>query len=691
MEYKKLFKEDNLKIKERYVLSMERIEKMLTEHTVQTEAAQYFYCVAKFVLMIKEFLEKKDSKKDVTLEQCEQWNQKLYFDILPQNYDKSYANPSYASQKLGAEYGPLLSFLYTEIRGMIVYAYEDRLTDITILNELFIEIYNYFEETEEPEVRDLKKTIYWFISDYSDITVTYRTREAVDPELDFATRIIMDSDLEDLRYLYRYGEYIGENERKTATFLNSLSQEEIDQIARTYTEGYRLGFLHAKKDLSKKGTVNIRYFLGFERIVRAAIKNFEEMGLEPVIYRAAINVINKKQNLVIGYASLSPNKQYGYDHRYDSALFIDRDFNERKLGVLQASYERYEDLAAQMAGPAVIEIFGEKEFEPQNKKEVYQLSEKQQKLMVAYQRGAGKIVNEYIKGEERSFTIIAFPIPEIGKNFQEIFEETVRINTLDQTEYEKIQETIIQALDSGMKVRIKGEGNNQTDIEVALHKLQNDKQTNFENCLADVNIPLGEVFTSPKLNGTNGIVHVSEVYLEGVQYKDFKIQVKDGMVVSYSCNNFDSEEENKNLIYENVMFHHETLPMGEFAIGTNTTAYAMAKKFKILHQLPILIVEKMGPHFAFGDTCYSFEEDVKVYNPDGKEVIAKENEVSALRNKDVKKAYFNCHTDITIPYEEIGEIAVITEENEKIPIIQKGRFVLLGTEKLNKPMENISI
>ena len=35
--------------------------------------------------------------------------------------------------------------------------------------------------------------------------------------------------------------------------------------------------------------------------------------------------------------------------------------------------------------------------------------------------------------------------------------------------------------------------------------------------------------------------------------------------------------------------------MGEFAIGTNTTAYVMAKTYDILYQLPILIVEKMGP------------------------------------------------------------------------------------------------
>ncbi len=34
----------------------------------------------------------------------------------------------------------------------------------------------------------------------------YRVRELLDPELDFATKIIMESDLTDVRYLYRFGE-----------------------------------------------------------------------------------------------------------------------------------------------------------------------------------------------------------------------------------------------------------------------------------------------------------------------------------------------------------------------------------------------------------------------------------------------------------------------------------------------------
>ena len=77
------------------------------------------------------------------------------------------------------------------------------------------------------------------------------------------------------------------------------------------------------------------------------------------------------------------------------------------------------------------------------------------------------------------------------------------------------------------------------------------------------------------------------------------------------------------------------------------------EKYGIGDQLPVLIAEKMGPHFAVGDTCYSWGEDCPLYNPDGKEIIARDNErVSILRKEDVSKAYFGCHTDITVPYKE---------------------------------------
>ena len=99
--------------------------------------------------------------------------------------------------------------------------------------------------------------------------------------------------------------------------------------------------------------------------------------------------------------------------------------------------------------------------------------------------------------------------------------------------------------------------------------------------------------------------------------------------------------------------------------------------------MPILIAEKTGPHFAVGDTCYSHEEDVKTYNPDGKLIIAKENRYSRLRDTDPVKAYFNCHTDITIPYDELGSLTAVGTDGKETDIIKDGRFVLEGLDLLN--------
>jgi leucyl aminopeptidase (aminopeptidase T) len=297
-----------------------------------------------------------------------------------------------------------------------------------------------------------------------------------------------------------------------------------------------------------------------------------------------------------------------------------------------------------------------------------------------------QIYYQYIKGEERSFTIIAYPVPEIGEDYEAIFEDTIRINNLDQKTYGLVQERIIAALDEADYVSVKGQNGNCTDMKVKLHTLEHpESQTNFENCLADVNIPLGEVFTSPVLKGTEGILNVSEVYLNELKYENLTIHFEDGKTTEYSCDNFDSEEENKRYIKENLLKFRDSLPIGEFAIGTNTTAYVMANKYQIVYKMPILIVEKMGPHFAVGDTCYSYEEDEKTYNPDGKEIIAKDNEITLQRKEDSSKAYFGCHTDITIPYDEIGEISAVRADGSKITIIENGRFVLEGTRELNKP------
>jgi len=678
---------------ERYELAIDRIREIPGEHFGVPALEAYFAAAAEFILLIDEnrsFLEKEGGISGASPEQLKARNLALYRDILPEHYESGYANPAYAVSQLGEELGAKLSFLYAELRSMIGFCHEGRLEELVIRMELFIEVYTAFayewqENRKLPSGEDIRGILYWFVSDYADVAAERRIREQVCPEDCFAADIICNSDLTDLRYLYAYGEYVSESVLEMAGFLNSLPEETIAAMADTYTEGYRIGFEVTNKDLSKKRTVALYYQIGFERMMKRAIENFEKMGLKPVIFRNAASALDNPSLSPSGFYGAVPNRQYEYDHKDDKALFLDKNYVNRRLEVTRTAFEKYKEQAGGYAGPAVVETFGEKSFDPVTKKEALKLSEEQNRLWVEYRTQAGEIQRQYILEEERSFTIIAFPVPEIGPVFRELFQETIRINTLDYMVYRKVQQNLIDTLDTADYCEIRGGNGNRTDLKVNLHKLKDpERETIFENCVADVNIPVGEVFTSPVLKGTEGVLHVSRVYLRGLEFRNLALTFEDGMIRDYTCGNFASEEENRAFVSENILFRHPTLPMGEFAIGTNTTAYVAARRLGVEDKLPILIAEKMGPHFAVGDTCYSHVEEITVCNPDGKEIVARDNEISLLRDRKPLEAYFNCHTDITIPYDELAELTAVRADGTRIPIIREGRFVLPGCEVLNE-------
>lgn len=694
-------------MEERWNLCIKRVDEIRSETSLQTKWGSYFREVASFVLKVAKLCDVNDKdfepdpsnrkKAPVFSQQSTRiWNQntieELYIGLQEQNYVNSYLNPEVAVEAFGKDIGQLLSFIYTEMYSLPAYAAENDLFEILIRMEWFVEVYCIFadeETSEKNKEQALFECCYYFVSDYYDVESEKRVGEKVEPAYDFAYRLIMEADLTQTDYLYRYGEYISENEIETVRLLNDMPKEELQKMADTYTEGYRIGFVKGNKDLSKKQVVNIIYPLGFEKVVKLAIDNFKKMGLKPTLMRNSHSIFFKRATSPNGYYSTSPNRQFDYDHREDDALFLDKKLVNRKLEVLKEAYIKFEDISKKHAGPALIEVFGEKNFLPIDKKAACQYSEKQQSLAIHYAMQSGKIINTYVPGEERSFTIIAFPVAEIGPQYREIMKDTITLNTLPYQLYEDVQQRIIDALDLCEYVRVVGMNGNRTDLRIELCKLSNsDAMTKFENCVADVNIPVGEVFTSPVLKNTNGLLHVKKVFLNELSYENLEMTFEDGMVRDYNCTNYTETEKNQKYIKDHILHHYSSIPMGEFAIGTNTTAYTMGRKYKIEDKLPILIAEKTGPHFAVGDTCYSHAEDVAVFNPDGKEIVARDNEISILRKDEDKKdqAYFQCHTDITIPYDELGRLYGVTKDGKEIEIIRQGRFVLPGTEMLNEAL-----
>ena len=618
-------------------------------------------------------------------EECQRRFDVLYEEILPGNYKTGISNPVYAVKCYGKRYGRLFTYLAAKLNAQIFYAAEGKLLFVVMAAELFIELYNYFEEFHEYTFKECREALYSFETDNAELFLLRRATEQFDPADTFVKDIIMEADGKDLRYLYRYGEYVTDNEFGIARFLQGLSEEKIKAVAENVVGGYLRGFQVMQVPLKKGQTVGLRYAIGFERVMKEVIRLLEAEGLLVASVRTPVGGRHARK---AGYTVTNVNIQYDYDHRNDEGLLADKQWYVRKEAALHRVYEAKKEVLSLYAGPLVLETFGERMPLPENVPEAIVLDKRQQRLKVESTGRLGAMVEQYIPSDKTSFTIVAYPLPSIGEDFEAIFEETMRLNRLDNEVYRRVQQCLIDTLDKAQAVRVTGRGKNRTDITVRLWKLANpEKETIFENCTADVNIPAGEVFTSPVLAGTHGILHVTSVFLGSTEYKNLEIVFKDGKTTAYSCENYASKEENEKFIRENLLKNHDWLPLGEFAIGTNTIAYTVGKRFGITEVLPILIAEKTGPHFAIGDTCYSHSEDHRVYNPDGKEIVARTNECAELRHTEPEKAYFHCHTDITIPYEELGEITALCEDGTELAIIKDGRFVLPGTELLNDALE----
>lgn len=670
------FEKKNKPFEDDYEKNLNRVQEIIieTQQGSNSKMDAFFYHIAEWIFMLAEM--EKDFNSDYfkkhSFDELKEFNYNLFKELLPENYEQSYANPAYCVHKFGKEMGHLITVFYVEFRSFVSYATKHMIYKMNRAITQFIQFYETYQKHGE-NIEELKNIVVYpvWAEMYDNLSMTFETR--YNPDFAYYTDFIQNADLSDLRYLFYMGKYISDVEIKTAQFVNSLPEDKIRKVMKQTAAAYVEGFVESGKDYKKRPNVNLISCIGMERMAKILIEELKEYGF-----------ITMMSNL----SSKNPNQQFDYDHRFDLALYLDDEYLKHYLIEAEKAIDDNKHIIEKCSGSLYFDPFGENPFAPVSKTESLKLDDVQLELNKQMKNQYSMMFYKAYKREEASFCIIGFPTPEIGDQFEEIFDKTIDINMLDHKEYLRIQQYLIDALDQGDHVIIEGQNGNQTMLKIKLPKLADpEKQTNFCNCGATVNIPVGEVFNTPQLNGTIGRLHISETFLNGLFYKDLTLDFQDGCILEYSCKNFENDEENKKYIEENLIFPHKSLPIGEFAIGTNTLAYVVAKKYNILSVLPILIIEKMGPHFAIGDTCYSWEEDTAVFNPDGKEIISRDNERSILRKEDVSKAYTQVHVDITLPYEEIGAIYAVREDGSKIDIIRDSRFVLNGTEILNEPFK----
>ena len=106
------WKEENEIFHERHDLTIERIRMIGTEQTAAEQFRPYFRHVAEFLLFVEEVraMVEDESWEKLSFDEMKEINHKLYADISEENYGTSYANPAWAVEKLGEDFGTFLSF-----------------------------------------------------------------------------------------------------------------------------------------------------------------------------------------------------------------------------------------------------------------------------------------------------------------------------------------------------------------------------------------------------------------------------------------------------------------------------------------------------------------------------------------------------------------------------------------------------
>ncbi len=349
-------------LEERYGLSIDRIAQIPEEDLTPAPFRDYFRRTAEFLLQMDRVRRQpaENGAGRLTVQQLRDQNRAMYEDVLPDHYGRSYADPAYAQEQLGDTLGRALSFLYVQLRGIIGWACDGLTEEIVLHQELFLEVYQMFCQ-EIPSYRRLQQTLYWFLSDNSDILVTGYVRRTLVPEENHAMMILRESDLSDLSYLYKYGEYVTDEALALAAYLNTFRDEEIDRMAETCTREYRLA---AQENAGGARTIHIRYPLGLERAVRSVIRQFGEMGIRPVIFRTALSAVNRcdAPSVWSGYSGGNADLPYESDHREDAALFLDKRFVQRRSAVMRKAYEDLRNEAAAQIGTVVLQYAGQKPF-----------------------------------------------------------------------------------------------------------------------------------------------------------------------------------------------------------------------------------------------------------------------------------------------------------------------------------------
>ena len=418
---------------ERLELALGRLTEILSEESDVTsvtyvdfgkEAAEQALCMAKFAADIA-----KKGMNALTEEELRTYNRKLYLCADKDVYETSFLNPAYAVSVFGKAKGRIVSAVFSGLVAKVPDIYQGVLRPFLYSTELVLEVYSLLESGADANA--LKRALFYHRHDYCEERTIAGNYKLYTPEFRYFYDIAMNADLSNPAYLYTIGCPVTDNMVQVASFLATLPEKDIEAMAETFVNGYVEGFTVTGTDFSTKKYVQVVTGYGFERITRAAIRKIEALGKEAIVLY---------YDDVYGDKWLGENRQAVYDHRNDMLLTLNKRMVETIVRAEKKSFDNVAECMRLVGGPAVQESFGDPDFDPVNKPEVLSTDAKMNKLQVEMKTRIFMLREQYMPSEERSFTIISYPVPSIGPKFKDIFKATIRVNTLSSARYKKIHQ-----------------------------------------------------------------------------------------------------------------------------------------------------------------------------------------------------------------------------------------------------------
>ncbi len=693
-----------------------------------------------------------DYLKYASLQELKDEQKKVYQDLTTEGYMTGFAGMSNMNNQ-AKEVGLALSMFSAVFLKAPEEAFKHRRFRLLKLMDLYVELHKRISSRGQVKAEALISLYQDFVRhDLADAESIFFT-ETFSPSDEYLTEIVTEHNLTEPYYLYELGIPVGECELGWYKAFLGMDDVLVNDAAAALVDGFEMDLKgkepqHPYRRYSDSEDYTIRrkgvavdYPAGCEALARKVTEKLLERGYVPFIRKAE---------------SMAVSPAFTREHKGDLMRFPIEEAQSMTEATAAKCAEDNEAMLKGFAGSITIRQGVEAVRmipEPRGKgpggrpqrlfgRYSLRQSEKKAQDTEALKERFLAVVAE--KGELSQCGHISMILPayEPSETFPGKLAKYLKLAS-EKIYAERPQQVLCDVMDKASYVYLEGKGDNVTDLLVALHPIRDPKtETNFQSDSGNNVLPGGCVFTIPQLAETNGVLHLEEAKAAGVTFRNLKLTFEEGVICDYSCENFETEAENRQLIRNKLFRGSDTLPISELSIGTNTEAYkALCAEEDGWQELEGLLRKALMPSIVIGEEAASIRGAVRYNAGVGKTVLAegvqeepaeesvqagepaeaaegveavKEAEEAALENasekntdkgqeeeKPAEQTAFRGadrgaeHTSergskvswrLSIPFESIAQLSAISEEGIRTDIMREGIFVLIGTDHLNIPL-----